>query len=400
VAECLQDQQRWVEAMSRLATHYWQVGQLKRAEKLARRALEVARQHSDKRGETHSLEQIARVLWTQRDAESMVYAGEALVIAQELGDRRSEGRLTELIGQIYTDTLHDAERAAIYLDEALKIIREVGSPIEEAWTLWGLGGLALLVNDYAGAIQRYSEARDISSSIGASLQVGWDLYRMGDAWYNLGDLEQAQQHYEQAQLIFNAAQHMRGKIYSLISLGLVFMARGQLDEAAAYLEQGLRQAEEQNDLPLMFRGYQAISANYRLQGGEENLTNAIRLSNRLIKLAAEGGHFEPEILGYHLRAMGFVELRDWPAALRSSELAVQRLDRCTYLHSPQISVAEIYYRHSRILTALGQLEPARSYWQKAYDELMRTADLIADPQQRQDFLEKAPLNREILTADR
>ncbi len=399
VADCLQDKQRWVEAMSRLATHFWQIGQLKRAEKLARQALEVARQHHDRRGESHSLEQIARVLWTRRDSESMVYASEALVIAQELGDRRSEGRLTELIGQIYTDTLHDAERATIYLGEALKIIREVGSPIEEAWVLWGLGGLALLINDYSGAIQRYSEAREIANAIGASLQVGWDLYRMGDAWYNLGELEQAQRYYEQAQLIFNAAQHLRGKIYTLISQGLVFMERGQLEEAAIYLEQGLRQAEEQNDLTLMFRSYQAMSANYRLLGGEENLTNAIRLSNRLIKLAAEGGHFEHEILGYHLRAMGFLALEDWPAALRSSELAVQRLEQCTYLHSPQISVAEIYFRHSQILAALGQVEPARTYWQTAYDELMRTANLIADPQQRQNFLDKIPLNQEILALE-
>ena len=181
VSECLQDRQRWVEALSRLATYYWQVGQLNRAEKLARQALDVSRKNEDKRGEEHSLEQIARVLWTRRDSESMAYAGEALVIAQELGDRRCEGRLTELIGNIYTDTLHDAERAAIYFGEALKISQETGNRMEEAWTLWGIGGLSFLINDYTGALKSYGEARDISKDIGASLQVGWALYPMGHA---------------------------------------------------------------------------------------------------------------------------------------------------------------------------------------------------------------------------
>ena len=256
----------------------------------------------------------------------------------------------------------------------------------------------MLINDYTGAIKNYSEAGRISEGIGASLQVGWDLYRMGDAWYNLGELEQAQQHYEQAQLTFNASQHVRGKIYSLISLGLVFLARDQLEEAATYLEQGMRQAEDQNDLTLMFRSYQAMATYHRRLGGEEHLTYAIRLANRVVKLAAEGGHFEHEILGYYLRAMGFLELGDWQSALKSSDLAVQRLDQCTYLHSPQISEAEIYFRHSRLLATLGQFDAARTYWQKAHDELTRTAGLISDPQQRQDFLERLPLNREILAA--
>ncbi len=396
VSECLGDKQRWVEAMSRLATYYWQVGQLNRAEKLGRQALDVARQHNDRRGEEHSLEQIARVLWTRRDSESMAYAGEALLIAQELGDRRSEGRLTELIGLIYTDTLHDAERAAIYFEQALQISREVGNPLDEAWTLWGMGGLAMLINDYAGALHHYGAARNIANNIGASLQVGWDYYRMGDAWYNLGDLARAQEHYEQAQLIFNASQHLRGKIYSLISLGLVFMAKTHLEEAGTYLEQGMRQAEQQNDLTLMFRSYEAIAVYYRLLGGDDNLTYAIRLSNRVIKLAAEGGHFEHEILGYYLRAMGFFDLGDMQAAIRSSELAIQRLEQFAYLHSPQISVAEIYYRHFSLLELLGQIDTARSYWQKAHDEMMRTANLIGDPEQQQAFLQNIPLNQEIL----
>jgi len=157
------------------------------------------------------MEQIARVLWTRREADSMTYAAQALLIAQDLDDRPREGRLTELVGHIYSDTLHDPERAAIYFDQALKICRETGSRIEEAWTLWGMGGLALLLDDYTRALQHYLQAKKIAENIGATLQVGWDLYYMGDAWYNLGNSARALDHYQQAQAIFNAGHHSRVK---------------------------------------------------------------------------------------------------------------------------------------------------------------------------------------------
>jgi tetratricopeptide (TPR) repeat protein len=261
-----------------------------------------------------------------------------------------------------------------------------------------MGGLALFVNDYPRALRHYDAAREISEDIGATLQVGWDLYHMGDAWYNLGDLDQARDHYEQAQVIFNAAQHRRGKISSQISLGLVFMAGGQRQEAGAYLEQGMRLAEEREDLILMFRSYQAMAAYHVWSGGDENLTCAVRLSNRIIRLAGEGDHFENELLGYHLRGAGFFALDEVDEALKSSRIAVDQLEQLTYLHSPQILVAEIYYTHSRILEAHRQGDLAHTYWQKALDETMRKADLIEAPQLRRDFLAKVPLNREILAA--
>ncbi|MBN1218196.1 MAG: protein kinase [Anaerolineae bacterium] len=397
VAEALGHKQLWVEAMSRQATYYWEVGKLNQAEEIARQALKVAQEHNDRQGEQYCLEQIARVLWTRRDADSMTYAAQALMIAQNLNDREREGRLTELVGHIYTDTLHDPQRAEIHFNRALAICRETGNRIDEAWTLWGMGGLAQFVDDYTRALQYYNQAIQISENIGASLQVGWDLYHVGDAWYNLGSYDQALDNYQQAQAIFNASNHQRGQIYVLISQGLVHIVNEQFDKAGNLLSQAVKRAEERNDLTLMLRSYQALSAYYRTLGGEENLTNAIRLSNRIIKLTSEGGHHEHELLGYYLRGASFFELRNLNEARKSSGLAIEQLERLTYLHSPQISAAEIYYEHSCILNTLGQVVTAQTYLQKAYDETLRKANLIVDSQQRRDFLDNVPINRIILS---
>jgi tetratricopeptide (TPR) repeat protein len=263
-----------------------------------------------------------------------------------------------------------------------------------------MGGLALFINDYPRALKLFQEAKAISESLGATLQVGWDLYDMGNAWYNLGNYDHARTCYEQAQGIFNDAHHQRGKIQALLSLGLVFMATGQMEVASTYLEQAMHQAEERQDTTLIFRSYEALAAYYQLLGGDDNLTYAIRLSNQIIKLAADGDHFEHELLGHHLRSASLFKLSEFDNALKSSSLAVSQLERLTYIHSLQISAAEIYYGHSQILAALGQTAPAQHYIQKASAETMRKANLITDEQQRYDFLHNILLNQQILAASR
>ena len=398
LVERLDDKTREVAVMSRLAAYYWQVGKLNQAENTAQQALDIAKQNEDRPGQLSCLEQIARIFWTRRDGESMHFALEALKIAQALGDRHREGRLTELIGSIYTDTLHDVEQASQYFKQALNICRETNNRYEEAWTLWGMGRLALLVDDYTGALERYEEAQHISKAIGSTLQVGWDLYYIGDAWYNLGDYDQALAAYHQAQTIFSGAHHLRGRIYALISLGLVNLRLGQLEDAENYLEQAKQRAEDRDDVMLMLRSYQALAAYYRVLGGQDALIHAIRLSNRIIKLANEGGHFEQELLGYYLRGLGFFGLNDLNQAKESSETAVTYLEHLTHLHSPQVSVAEIYFQHYRILGALGQFDAAQIYLEKAYQETMRKANFIVAEEQYSHFLNKIAINREIIIA--
>jgi hypothetical protein len=178
------------------------------------------------------------------------------------------------------------------------------------------------------------------------------------------------------------------------------MATDQLDACSTYLEQAMRQGEERQDTTLIFRSYEALAAYYQRLGGDNNLTYAIRLSNQVIKLAVEGDHFEHEILGHYLRSASLYQLSEFDDALKSSSLAVGQLERLTYIHSLQISAAEIYYQHSQILAAIGQAAQAQSYLQKAYAETMRKAKLIPGEQMRRDFLQYVPINRQILAANR
>jgi tetratricopeptide (TPR) repeat protein len=400
VAEAMADKRRWIEVMSRLATYYWHIGKLEQAEETAHKALEVSHEEGDEQGEQYALERIARVLWTRRDPRAMEYATQALTLAQRRDDRVRQGRLTNLIGNIYTDTLREPDRALIFFNQAIEICRDTNNPYEEAWTLWGMGGLAMLVDDYTTALSRLAAARKIAEDIGATLQVGWDIYHSGDAWFNLGDYVQALEHYQQAQEIFKSSQHPRGNIRALISLGLASLALGRNDQALSRLEDASKQAEARNDMSLMFRSYQALATHHLKLREPELLTHAVRLSNRIIKLAVREDNSEHELLGYYLRASGFFELRNLQEALSSSAQAVSRLEQSVYIESPKISVAEILYTHSRIAGSMGQFDTARHFLQQAHADLLRQADMIADGTLRDQFLTRVPVNRQIMAAAR
>jgi len=122
------------------------------------------------------------------------------------------------------------------------------------------------------------------------------------------------------------------------------------------------------------------------------------LGDKLIEAASAQNDVEHVLIGHHLRATGLFELRDIQEAWDSSQQATAQLEQINTIESPQFSPAGIYYWHSRIAGALGQQDTSLSYLKKAYADLLRKADLIADEQVRWNFLNNIVLNEEIVAA--
>ena len=74
------------------------------------------------------------------------------------------------------------------------------------------------------------------------------------------------------------------------------------------------------------------------------------------------------------------------------------MERLNYLESPHITKAAIFYTHSQIMSAMGQLDTARNYMQKAYNDVLYAADFIGDEQLRRSFLQNVSINRAIIAA--
>ena len=67
----------------------------------------------------------------------------ALVIAQEIGDRKSEGFVLGNLGSAYY-ALGNSRKAIEFYNQAIAIAREIGDRKDEGYALQGLGNPALL----------------------------------------------------------------------------------------------------------------------------------------------------------------------------------------------------------------------------------------------------------------
>ncbi|MGF1507711.1 MAG: tetratricopeptide repeat protein [Anaerolineae bacterium] len=96
------------------------------------------------RGRAFSMTNIARIQWTRGELEASIGAAQqALTIYQEIGDRRGEADVYNLLGTLYASHAGSRdERAEQHYDRALAIRRAIGEPRNIAATLNNMGTLA------------------------------------------------------------------------------------------------------------------------------------------------------------------------------------------------------------------------------------------------------------------
>ena len=104
-----------------------------------RRALELAREIGDRRGEGNALGNLGRAYSALGQVEKAIeYYEDALVILRGIGDRRGEGNALGNLGNAYGD-LGQVEKAIEYYEDALVIVREIGDRRGEGVWLGNLG---------------------------------------------------------------------------------------------------------------------------------------------------------------------------------------------------------------------------------------------------------------------
>ena len=83
-------------------------------------------------------------------------------------------------------------------------------------------------------------------------------------------------------------------------------------------------------------------------------------------------------------------------ALDCSQGALEILQEFGFVQVIECSAEEIYYRHSRTLSAHGRASEAREFFERAYRDMMRKYELIpVDSHYRHTYLENITLHREI-----
>jgi tetratricopeptide (TPR) repeat protein len=170
----------------------------------------------------------------------------ALIISQELGDRRNESAALVNLGIAYA-TLGQVEDAIDHYQRALAIAQEINDRQAECAMLGNLGAAYADLGQTQRAIDHYQRAITIAREIGDARSEGAFLGNLGLAYAGLGQLAQAIEHYQNGLTIAQAIGHRQGEGSALSNLGNACAALGEVGRAIDYYQQGLTIAKEIGD---------------------------------------------------------------------------------------------------------------------------------------------------------
>lgn len=395
------------------------------------KALAIRQEIEDRQGQAASLNNIANAYQhLGRSDEALRCHQRALAIAQEIGDRRSQAHSLHNMGVVYQD-LGEYELALQYTQQALEIRHQIGDKQGQAASLNNIANTLYSMDKYEEALSLHQQVSYIMQQIGDHLGLGSNMHNLGNVCYGLGRFEEALQYYTQALQIRGKTGDRPGQSATLSNIGSALYRLGQYKEALGYHQQALEIRKQIKDPQGEATSLHNIGGVYY---GLEQYEEALRYIQQALKIRQEIGdrrgqasslsniaksysklqrhtealqyyekacamYEELKLQGFRLlclsaQAISHLELNEKEQALRCSAQAIHILEDGQSCENPQ----EAYFNHYKVLSSCGCYSEALKYLQKAYEEVIRRAERVKNPEWRESFLKNVITNREIIAA--
>jgi predicted ATPase/class 3 adenylate cyclase len=201
------------------------------AERIARRALEVADEDESRIDALNILETIA--WWRGRLTESEALAEEQLEIARRLGRQDIESEALLSLAGIYI-TRREGERAEPLIQCALELAEESGSLTAKAQAFTESAELHTFRSQHEEAIADFERARDLFAEVGAATQLARTIMRIGRLRGGRGEVAEAEKLFRESIRILKPLED-RGTLCEVQrSLAESLLKQDKLDEAEVY----------------------------------------------------------------------------------------------------------------------------------------------------------------------
>lgn len=218
-------------------------------------AQSLARSHGDQAGLGEALRLAA---WAANDRHDLPAAtalfDEALAIFQALGDRVHAADVLTSLAHFAVFT-PEADRAQTHrwLEDSLRVFREVGDLPGRIFALHQQGLLAVFEEAYGDAARHYSEALDLSRALGQRPEIGWGLALLGEAYWLMGDVGQADGCWQEAHQQFVALGSREAIAITQHHLGQVARRQGRWEKAVSFYSESLAFHQAAEDRGMMAR---------------------------------------------------------------------------------------------------------------------------------------------------
>ena len=198
---------------------------------------------------------------------------EALALSETLEDRWTVAITRYVVGQgAYFRA--DYTTARRYLEDALRLLREVGDVLFLPRVLSTLGSMDLGLGEYTSARARLEEALALAHGMNDPRARALVASALGDVARCQGDYDRAEAVYQESLALQRALGNQADVSAGLHNLGYVALGQGKIDVAAALQRESLLSHRDQGNPPGVVEGLTGLAAVAVAQG---RLERAARL---------------------------------------------------------------------------------------------------------------------------
>ncbi len=345
---------------SNLGLIYQTRGDLDKAEKLHRKALEISEKLGQLEGMAADYGNLGLIHETRGhlDKAEQMYR-KALQINEKFGRLEGMARQYGNLGVIY-NTRGDLDKAEQMHRNALEIDEKLGRLEGVARHYGNLGLIYQTRGDLDKAEQMHRKALEIDERLGRLEGIGSQYGNLGLIYQARGDLDKAEQMHRKSLEIEQKLGRPEGMATQYGNLGVIYETRGELDEAEQMHRKALEIDEKLGLLEGMANDYGNLGLIYETRGdlneAEQMLCKSLQMSKKLGSL--EGMASTYGNLGLIYRRRGDLDKAE--QTHRKSLEIEEKLGRLEGMASDYANLGVIYQTRGDVVTA-------RSLWIKARD---------------------------------
>jgi predicted ATPase/DNA-binding XRE family transcriptional regulator len=141
----------------------------------------------------------------------------------------------------------DQQAANVYLQESLRLFRDLGDQMGEAWVLNHLGQTLNLSGQHEQAMPVFEASLLLFRTLGDNLHSAWVLINLGEASLQRGETDRAFQLFSEACDLFSTLNHKRGMAAAIDRLARLALFCRDSSQATVLFSESLRLYDEIGD---------------------------------------------------------------------------------------------------------------------------------------------------------
>ncbi|KAL9982704.1 hypothetical protein ACROYT_G004781 [Oculina patagonica] len=286
------------------------------AKELYERAMTIARESGDKRGEEITNDGLGTMFESLGEyLKAKEHYEKALAIGMEIGDREGEAIVCSNLGIVF-QSIGKYVKAKEYIEKALAISAEIGNKALEAASYEKLGIVFHCLGEYVKAKEYLEKALAVRMEIGDRPGEATCYGNLGIVLVSIGEYVKAKEYHEKALVMSMEFRDRAREATCYGNLGTVFQSLGEFIKAKEYFEKALAVRKETGDRAGEATHYRNLGTVFQSLGeyvnAKEYHEKALAVTKDIGDRAGEGSCYGNlgtmfQFLGEYVKAKGYHE---------------------------------------------------------------------------------------------